>query len=90
MAKLTQEELNVLQENQKELNILISNIGIIVIGIEEVESQATDLRKQKQNLFNQLKSLQSKADEFNKQLADKYGDGEVNISTGDVTLSKSI
>lgn len=75
---LTQDEISALNVLQTEKNTLIEYYGIL-----EVEYQT-----QKVKLNEELVSLNQKQEALGKELQEKYGDGVINIETGE--FSKNI
>jgi hypothetical protein len=74
---LLQEELTKLQELQNEKDSLVNYYGIL-----EMEYQI-----QKTQLNNELISLNQKQEILGKELQEKYGDGSIDITTGDFIKS---
>jgi len=75
---LKKEELNTIKEiQQTELN-LVDQLG-------SIEYQLQTLRLQKDNLRQEIIKLQSKSLKFGEDLQQKYGDGNINIETGEFT-----
>jgi hypothetical protein len=75
---LTQEEITELKSIQEQNSNLIYSFGQIEIAIQNLESQKNIL---KQNLV----SLKEKENTIASTLQDKYGDGNINIETGEFT-----
>jgi len=75
---LKKEELNTIKEiQQTELN-LVDQLG-------SIEYQIQTLRLQKDNLRQEIIKLQTKSQKFGDDLQQKYGDGNINIETGEFT-----
>jgi len=75
---LKKEELNTIKEiQQTELN-LVDQLG-------SIEYQLQTLQLQKDNLKQEVILLQNKSQEFGKNLQQEYGDGNINIETGEFT-----
>ena len=75
---LKKEELNTIKEiQQTELN-LVDQLG-------SIEYQLQTLQLQKDNLRQEIIKLQSKSLKFGEDLQQKYGDGNINIETGEFT-----
>jgi hypothetical protein len=75
---LKKEELNTIKEiQQTELN-LVDQLG-------SIEYQLQTLQLQKDNLKQDIIALQIKSQEFGESLQQKYGDGNINIETGEFT-----
>jgi hypothetical protein len=69
--KLSKEELQKVQSNQQ-----ISNEIIFAIG---------ELELQKIGLVDQYRELAQQQNELGSDLTKKYGDGKINLSTGEIT-----
>ena len=74
--KLTEEELSQIQEIQQSQGALIQELG--QVSLSELNLQA---RKNQAESF--LNDLRSKEEALGKELTDKYGDGTVNVNTGE-------
>ena len=75
---LQKEELDTIKEiQQTELN-LIDQLG-------SIEYQIQTLQLQKDNLRQEIIKLQTKSQKFGDDLQQKYGDGNINIETGEFT-----
>jgi peptidoglycan hydrolase CwlO-like protein len=75
---LEKKELDTIKEiQQTELN-LVNQLG-------NLEYQIQTLQLQKNNLNTEIVKLQSKSQKFGDDLQQKYGDGNINIETGEFT-----
>ena len=75
---LKKQELDTIKEiQQTELN-LVDQLG-------NLEYQIQTLRLQKDNLKQEIIKLQTKSQKFGDDLQQKYGDGNINIETGEFT-----
>lgn len=72
--KLSEKELQTLNELQTKGNQLIFTLG-------QIEAQKT-------SIFNQIQEVQNKNDEIGKELQEKYGDGNINLETGEFTKTE--
>jgi len=72
--KLSEKELQQLKELQTKGNELIFALG-------QIEAQ-------KASVFNQIQEVQNKNNELGKELQDKYGDGNIDLETGEFTKSE--
>ena len=68
--KLSKEELQELQSNQQ-----VSNEVIFAIG---------ELELQKAGLIDQFRELSIQQKDLGDQLTKKYGDGKINLNTGEI------
>jgi len=76
--KLTQEEIDTLKSIQEATNNLMVNFG-------QLEMTFQSLQLQKESLIKTLASLKNKETEIGTQLQEKYGNGNINIETGEFT-----
>jgi len=74
---LTPEELLKLQELDNKRGQLVEQFGIIEINIQ-------DLELQKEQLIDELSKLKAAELDLGGLLQQKYGDGNINLATGEV------
>ena len=74
--KLTQEELQTINELQQKNNAVVSELGQIEITRMAVESRRA-------NAEAYLAELRKEEDEFGKELSDKYGTGSIDLASGE-------
>ena len=67
--KLSEKELQMLKDLQTEGNELIFSLG--------------QLEAQKVPLYSSVKEVQEKQDKLGKELQEKYGDGNIDLETGE-------
>tara|TARA_R100001460_G_scaffold89480_1_gene130997 strand:- start:183 stop:437 length:255 start_codon:yes stop_codon:yes gene_type:complete len=79
--KLSKEELEILRGYQQEQNQITFNLG-------NVDIQKALLEGQRGGLLEDLATLQEKSNKTAKELQDKYGEGNINLETGEFTLVK--
>jgi hypothetical protein len=77
--KLTEEELTEIKQIKTEYTNLIMALG-------EVELQKSDIYKQKANLLNIQNQLIERENKLAKELTEKYGNGSINLDTGEINL----
>lgn len=75
---LTQEELSNLQQIQAEIKTYLDDLG-------QIEYQLYTLTNTKKSIQQQVDLLYDKQDNLSKTLSEKYGDGTVNLETGELT-----
>ena len=78
VTNLTPEELKVLQEYQNENNEIVAGLGTIELTIDNLNSQKTEL-------LEKFKKLQTQQNQTAKELQAKYGDGNINLETGEIS-----
>ena len=74
---LTPEELSKLQELNDKRGDLVERFGILEINIQ-------DLELQKEQLIDELSKLKAAELDLGGLLQQKYGDGNIDLSTGEV------
>ena len=79
--KLSEEELKTLRGYQQTQNQITFNLG-------NVDIQKAILEGQRSSILNGLADLQEKSNKTAKELQDKYGEGNINLETGEFTLTK--
>ena len=77
---LTKEEVEKLKSIQDNEANLITQFG-------QSEYQIQSLNLQKENLKNNITKLQTESSNFGKELQDKYGEGTIDVTTGEFTKS---
>ena len=77
---LTKEEVGKLKDLQTQEVNLINQLG-------QLEYQVQTLSLQKDNLKQQISILQKESTVIGKQLQDKYGEGTIDVSSGEFTKS---
>ena len=76
---LTQEELTQLTDLQNQQNDLIMNLG-------SIEYRMSLLAQNKEILKAQVLELEKLNNELGQQLTEKYGSGNINLETGEITI----
>jgi hypothetical protein len=74
---LTQEELEAVKKNKQDYNNLILSLG-------DIELQKNVLDRRKEYLFGIQSELAKKENDLIKELTEKYGNGSINMETGEV------
>jgi len=69
--KITEKQLETIVNQQKDLNTLLSNIGI--------------LESQKHGFLHQIAEVNKKIEEFKSELQREYGDININVEDGTYT-----
>lgn len=75
--KLTEEELQQVKTVKSEYNNLAFSLG-------ELELQKINIEENKKQLINVYSQLVEKETSIAKTLTEKYGDGTINIETGEI------
>jgi hypothetical protein len=76
---LTQEELNSLTELRQLQNSALNELGSIEYKITLLENNKTSLK-------NHVVELEKRSVELGVQLSEKYGNGTLNLETGEITV----
>ena len=76
---LTQEELTQLKNIQNQQNTLLMDLG-------SIEYRMLLLEQNKNELKNQVLELEKINNELGVQLTEKYGNGTLNLETGEITI----
>ncbi len=81
VIKLSKEELDTLKKYQRENDLIVLRLG-------RVDVQKAILEGQRGVILEDLSKLQEETKVTAKALQEKYGDGNVNLETGEFTLVK--
>ena len=76
---LTQEELTQLKSLREQQNNILMNLG-------SIEYRMSLLEQNKNELKNQVLELERMNNELGVQLTEKYGSGNLNLETGEITV----
>tara|TARA_R110001606_G_scaffold82192_1_gene188750 strand:- start:1517 stop:1771 length:255 start_codon:yes stop_codon:yes gene_type:complete len=79
IVKLEEKELEVLREYQSKQNSITFNLG-------NVDIQKAILEGQRSQILEALANLQEESNKTAKELQDKYGDGNIDLETGEFTI----
>jgi hypothetical protein len=85
MAQLTPEELQQIKELQSKYNQTIFEVGASEAQIIAFQQGIENLQKAKSGLVSDLKTIEQKESELVKSLQEKYGEGNIDINTGEIT-----
>jgi oligoribonuclease NrnB/cAMP/cGMP phosphodiesterase (DHH superfamily) len=85
MAQLTQEELQSIKDLQSRYNQTILEIGASEAQIIVFQENIEKLIEAKKGLVSDLKTIEQKESELVKSLQEKYGQGDINVETGELT-----
>ena len=81
VIKLSEETLSQLKSYQKSSNELVFALG-------QVDFQKAIVEGQRSEVLTQLADLQEEQDKIGKKLQKEYGEGNINLETGEFTKSK--
>lgn len=85
MPYITPEELVSIKGLQSKYNQTIFEIGAAEAQRLVFEEQSTKLAEAKRGLLSDLKTIEQKETELIKSLQEKYGEGNINPETGEIT-----
>ena len=85
MAKLTQEELQQIKDLQSKYNQTLFEIGVAEAQLIVFQENIEKLQEAKKGLVSDLKTIEQKESELVKSLQEKYGEGNIDINTGEIT-----
>jgi flagellar biosynthesis chaperone FliJ len=85
MAQLTPEELQQIKDLQSKYNQTIFEIGASEAQLIAFQQGIDKLQKAKEGLLSDLSTIEQKESELVKSLQEKYGQGEIDIETGEIT-----
>lgn len=83
--QLTAEELQTIQELQKQYNQFVFDLGSIEAQLQGLLVQKSLLEKEKDGVLSDIKTLGDKERELVVTLQEKYGTGNINPQTGEIT-----
>jgi chromosome segregation ATPase len=85
MAQLTQEELQSIKDLQARYNQTTFEVGSLEIQLSTYKKYVVSLEEEKANLLKDITSIEEKEKELTNQLVSKYGNGNINSETGEIT-----
>lgn len=85
--KLSQEEINLVNEIQQSWEKSILDIGKTEMDINDLKEQLNSVELQKKLLLEDYNKLKIRESEFKMDLFNKYGEGEINLKTYEITTS---
>jgi len=83
--QLTPEELQTIQELQKQYNQFVFDLGSIEAQLQGLLSQKALLEKEKDGVLSDIKTLGDKERVLVTTLQEKYGTGNIDPQTGEIT-----
>jgi len=85
MVQLTPEELQQIKDLQSKYNQTIFEIGASEAQLIAFQQGIDKLQKAKNDLMSDLATIEQKESELTKSLQEKYGVGNINPETGEIT-----
>ena len=83
--KLTAEEITQIKEMQTQYNKFVFELGSIEAQLAEMANQKVFMDSEKANILGDIKSLTEREKILLTSLQEKYGVGNINIETGEIT-----
>jgi stress response protein YsnF len=81
------EQVFLTKEEIEKLKVIQDNEAKLITQFGQLEYQIQSLNLQKENLKNNITKLQTESSNFGKELQDKYGEGTIDVTTGEFTKS---
>lgn len=81
------EQVFLTKEEIKKLKVIQDNEANLITQFGQLEYQIQSFNLQKENLKNNITKLQTESSNFGKELQDKYGEGTIDVTTGEFTKS---
>jgi oligoribonuclease NrnB/cAMP/cGMP phosphodiesterase (DHH superfamily) len=85
MAQLTPEELQSIKDLQSKYNQTIFEVGAAEAQLIVFQQNIDKLQEAKKGLVSDLTTIEKKESELVTSLQEKYGQGNINIETGEIT-----
>jgi chromosome segregation ATPase len=83
--QLTAEELQSIQDLQTQYNKFVFELGSIEAQLQGLLQQKSLIEAEKNNILGDIKTLGDKEKELVTTLQEKYGTGNINPQTGEIT-----
>jgi len=83
--KLTEEEITQIKEMQTQYNKFVFELGSVEAQLSDMASHRITMETEKSSIIGDLKSLNVREKELLTTLQEKYGVGNINIETGEIT-----
>ena len=87
VKKLTTEELQQIKEMQAQYNKFVFELGSIEAQIQNLLSAKAAAETEKNNILGDIKKLGELEKELVSTLQEKYGQGSIDIETGEITAA---
>lgn len=83
--QLTQEELQTIKELQAQYNKSVFELGSIEAQLQNVYATKSAIEDEKNNILEDIKKLGERERVLMIELQSKYGTGNINAETGEIT-----
>jgi prefoldin subunit 5 len=85
VKQLTTEELQQIKDMQAQYNKFVFELGSIEVQLQNVNATKSAIETEKDNIVEDIKKLGEREKELIDALKGKYGEGSINIETGEIT-----
>jgi len=85
VKKLTEEELQQIKEMQVNYNKFIFELGSFEAQLSDINNHKKMIEEEKNNVLGDIKTLVEKEKELINTLQGKYGIGNIDVETGEIT-----
>lgn len=85
VKKLTEEEIVQIKEMQSQYNKFVFELGSLEAQLAEMANHKAFMETEKSNVLGDIKKLTEREKELLSSLQEKYGTGNINIETGEIT-----
>jgi septation ring formation regulator EzrA len=82
------EKIQLAPEELSKLQDLNNKVADIITSLGQIEIQVSLLQENKKSLLDNFTQIQQDQDQLAKELTQKYGDGKINITTGEFTKAE--
>ena len=87
VKQLTAEELQQIKDMQAQYNKFVFELGSIEAQLQNILSAKANAETEKNNVLNDIKKLGEREKELVALLQEKYGNGNIDIETGEITTA---
>jgi len=85
IKKLTEEEIKQIKDMQAQYNQFVFELGSIEVQLQNVNATKSAIETEKNSIVEDIKKLGEREKELVTMLQEKYGQGSINIETGEIT-----
>jgi len=89
IKNLTSEEIQEIKQLRDDLLDNIINLGKLELQIQNTKKILESLNQSKEELIIRSESLSNIEDSIHSKLKEKYGEGTINLETGEITISNN-
>ena len=84
-TKITDEELQEVQQLQKDFQLVTYQIGELSITEHNIQTQLDNIKTELNNFYSSLKTLQQKENDLLDKFKSTYPDNAINFETGELS-----